>query len=54
MADEFANKIDYIRNTLSRDNVDVFINVRTDAFLLAIPDATEKTKSESAYTKMPV
>ncbi|WP_299188363.1 isocitrate lyase/phosphoenolpyruvate mutase family protein [uncultured Aquimarina sp.] len=43
-AKEFANKLERIMNVVSKENLDIFINVRTDTFLLEHPNVLEETK----------
>lgn len=40
---EFANFLKAIRSALKRKDIDLFINVRTDSFLLGIENALEET-----------
>lgn len=44
-ADEFKQRLTQIADQLERENIKVFLNVRTDAFLLGLPDALEETIS---------
>lgn len=46
-AEQFAQFISVISNQLSRQNIEVFINVRTDTFLLNLPNAIEETISRA-------
>lgn len=46
-AEEFAQFISVISNQLSRQNIEIFINVRTDTFLLNLPNAIEETISRA-------
>jgi 2-methylisocitrate lyase-like PEP mutase family enzyme len=41
--DEFRRKLEFIRNQLSKKNMAVFINARTDTFLLNVPDRLNET-----------
>jgi len=43
-ADDFAHTIKEIKAILKKGNIDIFINVRTDSFLLGSPYATEESK----------
>ncbi|WP_298320283.1 isocitrate lyase/phosphoenolpyruvate mutase family protein [uncultured Aquimarina sp.] len=43
-AAEFANTLTAVNNLLSQGNIDVFINVRTDVFLLGDPNPIAATK----------
>jgi 2-methylisocitrate lyase-like PEP mutase family enzyme len=43
IADDFAKKLSVIIDQLSKDNVKIFINVRTDSFLLGLENALEET-----------
>ncbi len=43
-ADEFAQTISEIVENLQKENINVFINVRTDTFLLNVPNTIEETK----------
>jgi 2-methylisocitrate lyase-like PEP mutase family enzyme len=48
----FAEKLDKITNRLRNDHVDIFINVRCDAWLLGLPQALEQaTNRISIYEK---
>lgn len=48
--DEFSRKLDAIKNHLLKNNIKVFINARTDTFLLNIPSRLEETlKRIKAY-----
>ena len=50
--DQFAAKLKGIIEKLKGQNLDIFINVRCDAFLLNVPDATnEAVKRIKAYDK---
>lgn len=42
--DEFAKMLEVVREILQKDQVDIFINVRTDSFLLGHADALDVTK----------
>ncbi|UOB16032.1 isocitrate lyase/PEP mutase family protein [Abyssalbus ytuae] len=42
-AGEFAEKLFQIKNQLTKDKIDIFLNVRTDTFLLNIPQMVEQT-----------
>jgi 2-methylisocitrate lyase-like PEP mutase family enzyme len=44
-AGEFKQLLTEIVNELQRQNISIFLNVRTDAFLLGMPDALEETIS---------
>lgn len=44
-ADEFKQLLTEITEGLDRENVKVFLNIRTDAFLLGLPDALDETIS---------
>ncbi|MET1255626.1 isocitrate lyase/PEP mutase family protein [Aliikangiella maris] len=46
-AEHFAKIILAIKNQLVKDNIEVFLNVRTDAFILNMSDALEETKKRS-------
>lgn len=49
-ADEFRRKLSFIRNELSRKNIPLFINARTDTYLLEVPDRLNETfKRIKAY-----
>ncbi|PSL43892.1 2-methylisocitrate lyase-like PEP mutase family enzyme [Chitinophaga niastensis] len=41
--DTFRKKLAFIKNQLAQKNIDLFINVRTDTFLLQVPDALNET-----------
>lgn len=41
-ADAFINKLEKISNTLASRNIDMFINLRCDAFLLNVPNKLEE------------
>ncbi len=41
-ADDFAKKLSAIKKQLTKENVNIFINVRTDTFLLAIENTLEE------------
>ncbi|MRM83099.1 isocitrate lyase/phosphoenolpyruvate mutase family protein [Riemerella anatipestifer] len=43
-AKKFANTIFEIVENLQKENIDVFINVRTDTFLLKVPNTIKETK----------
>ena len=43
-AHEFSDKLRAIKNGLDKNDIDIFINVRTDPFLLGLADAVEETK----------
>ena len=43
-ADEFSKMLSKINELLEKENVEIFINVRTDTFLLAHPKLIEETK----------
>ncbi len=43
-AEKFAQTISEIVENLKKENIDIFINVRTDTFLLNVPTAIEETK----------
>lgn len=43
-AEKFAQTITEVVENLQKDNIDVFINVRTDTFLLNVPNTIEETK----------
>lgn len=43
-AESFANFLSEIKQILAKDNIEVFINVRTDTFLLDLPDTVAETK----------
>ncbi|AYL98127.1 isocitrate lyase/PEP mutase family protein [Mucilaginibacter celer] len=42
-ADDFAKTISAIANHLSRNNIKLFLNIRTDGFLLGLPNALDET-----------
>lgn len=42
-AKAFADKIKEVRSNLGKDGVEMFLNIRTDTFLLNLPDAIDKT-----------
>jgi len=42
-SNEFTKKLSNIKQILARNNVEVFINVRTDTFLLGVDNAVEET-----------
>ena len=42
--EEFAQVLSEIVENLQKENIDIFINVRTDTFLLNAPNAIEETK----------
>jgi 2-methylisocitrate lyase-like PEP mutase family enzyme len=42
-AEQFAKTLLTIKNQLNKDNIDLFLNVRTDAFLLGHPNALKET-----------
>lgn len=42
-AEAFANTLSQVRNELENTNTNIFINVRTDTFLMGLPDATEES-----------
>ncbi|MGC4101313.1 isocitrate lyase/PEP mutase family protein [Ferruginibacter sp.] len=44
-ADQFTKTLSVITNYLSRKNINMFLNIRTDGFLLALPGALEETTS---------
>lgn len=44
-ADEFQQQLSEIANQLERENIKVFLNVRTDPFLLGLPNALDETIS---------
>ncbi len=51
-ADQFATKLKGITEKLKAAKIDIFINVRCDAFLLGVPNATtEAVKRIKAYDK---
>jgi 2-methylisocitrate lyase-like PEP mutase family enzyme len=39
----FASMIEAIKNYLIKSNIEVFLNIRTDGFLLGLPDALKET-----------
>lgn len=43
-AEVFATKLSKVKEILEKDQCDIFINLRTDAFLLGLPNAVETTK----------
>lgn len=43
-ANDFATTLSEITKHLKDEHIDIFVNVRTDTFLLGIPDAIEDTK----------
>jgi 2-methylisocitrate lyase-like PEP mutase family enzyme len=43
-AEKFANTLSEMVETLRKENIDIFINARTDTFLLGIPNTVEETK----------
>lgn len=44
-ADEFKQLLTQIADELERENIKIFLNVRTDAFLLGLPNAVDETIS---------
>lgn len=42
-ADEFQKTLSSVADYISRNNLQLFVNVRTDGFLLALPNALEET-----------
>ncbi|RKF18726.1 isocitrate lyase/phosphoenolpyruvate mutase family protein [Alginatibacterium sediminis] len=42
-AERFASYLTAIKSQLVEDNIDIFLNVRSDSFLLAMPDALAQT-----------
>ncbi|MCU0481204.1 MAG: isocitrate lyase/phosphoenolpyruvate mutase family protein, partial [Anaerolineae bacterium] len=42
-SDEFQNLLIGIKNELAKKNITIFINLRTDTFLLGIPNALDET-----------
>jgi 2-methylisocitrate lyase-like PEP mutase family enzyme len=42
-ADKFSKKLNTIKNHLVKNNIKIFINARTDAFLFGVPSALEVT-----------
>ncbi len=44
-ADEFRQLLTKIADELERENIKIFLNVRTDAFLLGLPNALDETIS---------
>lgn len=42
-AEAFAHTLEAVSTQLTKDQVEIFINLRTDAFLLKNPDATEES-----------
>ncbi len=44
-AQEFAKTISTIKRKLKNDNIDIFLNVRTDVFLLGCSNALDETKT---------
>lgn len=44
-AEDFRQLLTEIVNRLERENVKIFLNIRTDAFLLGLPDALDETIS---------
>lgn len=44
-ADEFKQLLTEIADELERENIKIFLNVRTDAFLLGLPNALDETIS---------
>ena len=48
----YVRRLEAVANTLTRENRSIFINARTDAFLLKLPDALAITKERiGAYEK---
>lgn len=45
---EFADKLSAIKTELNQQGIDIFINVRTDTYLLGIDDALQETLARSA------
>lgn len=43
-AEQFAKTLSNVKNGLEKDNIDIFINVRTDTFILGHPNLIEETK----------
>ncbi len=43
-AEEFAKTISYIKNTLEKRNINIFLNIRTDTFLLQQKDVVKETQ----------
>lgn len=43
-AEKFVETLSEVAQSLQKENIDIFLNVRTDAFLLSNPKATEETK----------
>lgn len=43
LADEFQKTLSSIADYVSRNNLRIFLNVRTDGFLLGLPNALEET-----------
>lgn len=43
-ADDFAKTLSTITDLLQKDNVEMFINTRVDAFIMGIPSPVEETK----------
>ncbi|KAF7771172.1 hypothetical protein PCIT_a4224 [Pseudoalteromonas citrea] len=48
-AEEFACFLSAIKARLSKENIDVFINVRTDTFLLEVKDPVTETKNRITH-----
>ncbi len=48
-AQEFAKTISTIKSELKKDNIDIFLNVRTDAFLLGHLNAVDETKKRLQF-----
>ncbi len=48
-AQEFAKTISTIKRELEQDNIDIFLNVRTDAFLLGHLNAVDETKKRLQF-----
>ncbi|WP_313385024.1 isocitrate lyase/phosphoenolpyruvate mutase family protein [Chishuiella sp.] len=52
-AEKFAQQLLEIKTILKAENKDVFINVRTDTFLLGVPNVIDETKKRiDLYTKV--
>lgn len=43
-AQNFASMLSKVKNELTKNNLDIFMNVRTDTFLLGLSDAVEETQ----------
>lgn len=43
-ADAFAKTLSAVKEQLEKDQIDLFLNVRTDTFILGLPDVVNETK----------